>query len=100
MRADLLEQVFLRRQDGVYQVLLVFESEAGDRQRVTLSAPYGDEATVVDFVARYLRQQGAGLARRPRLRVETAGNLRDAPDLLDRLVVAVGGKRGLKTRRS
>lgn len=89
MRADRLEQVFLRQRGGVFEVLLVFEAVTGARQRVTLTAPQGGAETAVDFVARYLGQQGAGLATRPRLRLERAGSLSDAPELLARLVAAV-----------
>ncbi len=89
MRADMVEQVFLKRQAGVYQVLLVLESAAGRRERVNLTAPSGDERATVDFVARYLLQRGASLAARPRLRVETGDGLSDAPLLLERLVTAV-----------
>lgn len=101
MRADLLEQVFLRPVGGVFQVLMVFESSAGKRERVTLSAPPGDATSAVDFVARYLEQQGAALAKRPRLRVESAaGSLRDAPELLARLVATAATPRGAGSRRN
>lgn len=99
MRADLLEQVFLQQLGGVYQVLLVFESPAGARQRVRLSAPPGDDKAAVAFVARYLEQSGAKLAKRPRLRIESAGSLRDAPELLARLVAAVARHRGSDAER-
>jgi len=89
VRADALEQVFLRREGGVYTVLLVFESPSGSRERVTLTAPRGDENAAVDYLVRYLVQRGATLARRPRLRVETAGALSDAPRLLERLTTAM-----------
>lgn len=93
MRADLLEQVFLEQRGGAFQVLLVFESAAGARERVRLSAPPGDDASAVDFVSRYLERTGATLAKRPRLRIERGGSLSDAPDLLARLVAAVGAHR-------
>jgi len=90
VRADLLEQVFLTAKSGVYEVLLVFESPAGARERVTLTAPRGDDRAAVDFVARHLALTGATLARRPRLRVASAsGALRDDAELLERLKVAV-----------
>ena len=97
MRADRLEQVFLRPKSGVYQLLLVLESPAGYRQRVTLTAPAGDAEAAVDFVARYLEQQGVGLTKRPRLRVDTAGNSRDDPALLARLIAAVARNRRTET---
>jgi hypothetical protein len=93
VRAERLEQVFLERKGGVFQVLLVFESPAGARERVRLSAPPGDDASAVDFVARYLERTGATLARRPRLRIARGGSLNDAPDLLARLVAAVAAHR-------
>lgn len=101
MRADSLEQVFLQPRDGVYQVLLVFESPAGARERVTLTAPSGDEKSTVDYIATYLVQRGGDLAKRPRLRVESAGgNLRDAPELLQRLTAAVGRQGRVRSGRS
>ena len=97
MRADRLEQVFLQHKAGVYEALLVFESPAGARERVRLTAPVGDDVAAVDFVARYLGLQGAGLARRPRLRVASVGGgLRDAPELLERLRTAVGRQRAAR----
>lgn len=89
MRADSLEQVFIRRASGVHHLLLVFESRAGSRERVTLTAPRGDEASAIDFLARYLAQSGARLAARPRVRVQTGSGLIDAPHLLARLGAAV-----------
>ena len=98
MRADALEQVFLTRTGGVYRVLLVFESAAGARERVNLTAPHGDESAAVAFVARYLMQRGAHLAARPRLRIESAGELRDAPHLLTRLSAALAAGGGASER--
>lgn len=89
MRADSLEQVFIRRESGVHTLLLVFESRSGRRERVTLTAPRGDESAAIDFLARYLAQTGARLAAKPRVRVETGSGMTDAPHLLARLGAAV-----------
>ena len=93
MRADRLEQIFLRRKGGVFEVLLVLESPAGGRQRVTLTAPPGGAEAAVDFVARYLEREGAGLTKRPRLRLESAAGTHDDQVLLARLVAAVASSR-------
>lgn len=90
MRAELLEQVFIERASGAFTLLLVLESAAGSRERVTLSAPGVDEHAAVAFLASYLRQNGLRLARQLRVRRRRAGELVDAPDLVARLQAAIG----------
>lgn len=93
MRADALEQVFLERQGGVYRLLLVLESPAGARERVSLTTNARDEAGALHFLLNYLRQQGHGLAGRVRVRRTQGGSLVDAPELVERLLAAHGGGR-------
>lgn len=106
MRANALEQLFLRPKAGGLELLLVLESEAGDRQRVTLQPPRaaasgaaaGGEAgkggsaaelMAVDHVARWLVRHGNSLAPRLRVRRERGSALTDAPALRDLLRSAV-----------
>ncbi len=76
------------------ELLLVLESEAGSRERVTLQPPRtvsgGDaEATATLHVARWLVRHGYSLAPRLRVRRERGGALTDAPELRDELRRAV-----------
>ncbi len=96
MRADRLEQVFIKRQGGGFELLLVLESAAGRRERVTLQAPptvAANERAAVAFLLRWLRGRGAGLARLVRVRREVNGELQDAPELREALLAA-GLERG------
>ncbi len=84
LRAELLEQVFVERRGGGFELLLVLESEAGARERVTLTAPPAlatDERAAVTFAIRWLLGRGGGLARLVRVRRSRAGKLEDAPEL-------------------
>lgn len=90
MRADRLEQVFVERGAGALKLSLVLESEAGARERVTMSAPGLDEAVAIDFLTTYLRQNGFRLAQKLRVRRQRAGGLDDAPELAARLVANLG----------
>ncbi len=85
MRADVLEQVFVRPRAGRYTLLLVLEAPSGERPRVTLQAPAGDEQVSMRFLARYLAQEGVTLSSRLRVRRERAGRLEEAPALRDAL---------------
>lgn len=91
MRADRLEQVFLKRKRGGYELLLVLESAAGARQRVTVSVPptvATSEQAAMAYLVRWLRGRGAGLAGMLRVRREVAGELEDAPELRQALLEA------------
>lgn len=91
MRADRLEQVFIKRVGAGYELLLVLESAAGRRERVTLAAPpavASNEKGALEFLLRWLRVRGATLARLVRVRREVGGELVDAPDLRERLLSA------------
>ncbi|MFA7460568.1 MAG: hypothetical protein WCY60_06130 [Trueperaceae bacterium] len=104
MRADRLEQVFVKRAGAGYELLLVLESDAGRRERVTLSVPKSVAATdtaAVAYLVRWLRSSGAGLAAKVRVRRERSGELSDAPQLRQQLLdadlssgagTAVGGR--------
>lgn len=86
MRADRLEQLFLTPRGGRYVALLVLESEAGARERVTLQPPGAGvtgaaESAAARYVARWLWQQGGEPLTRLRVRVQRSGTLEDAPAL-------------------
>lgn|SRR5690554_767285 len=89
MRADRVEQVFVKRAGAGYELLIVLESAAGRRERVTVNAPASvarTERGAVEYLARWLRGRGAGPARLVRVRCERGGELKDAPELRDRLL--------------
>lgn len=90
MRAEALEQVFVRRGAGTYELRLVLESAAGSRERVTLSAPAADEAAALRFLLGYLRQNGLAISKNARVRRDRGGDLHDAPELLVQLRRAFG----------
>ena len=77
------------------ELLLVLESEAGSRERVTLQPPRpvsggGDaEAMATLHVARWLVRHGYSLAPRLRVRRDRGGALADAPELREALRRAV-----------
>jgi len=98
MRARALEQVFIERKSGVYELLLVLESVAGSRERVSLPTPARDEAGALDYLLAYLRQNGYDLARKLRVRRNDGGGLVDAPELVERLRAADAAKRGRHSR--
>lgn len=106
MRADALEQLFVRPRAGGLELLLVLESVAGVRERVTLQPPRpeaggaaarvgatggGSEAELMatEHVARWLVGRGYSLAPRLRVRRESGGALTDAPALREALRRAV-----------
>ena len=88
MRADVLEQVFLRPRAGRCTLLLVLEAPSGARSRVTLQAPAGDEDAAIRFLARYLEREDVAPSSRLRVRRERGGALEDAPALRDVLLRA------------
>ncbi|MFO7544259.1 MAG: hypothetical protein R6W77_02065 [Trueperaceae bacterium] len=88
MRADVLEQVFLRSRAGRTTLLLVLEAPSGARTRVTLQTPAGDEADAMRFLARYLEREGLAPSARLRVRRERGGALEDAPALREALLRA------------
>ncbi len=93
MRADRLEQVFVKRVGAGFELLLVLESAAGRRERVTLNAPSsvaGSESAAVEYLARWLLGRGGVPARRVRVRRERGGELHDAPELLQLLLAKLG----------
>lgn len=84
MRADRLEQLFVKRSGGGHELILVLESPAGARERVTVAVPAtaaSDELAAVAYLVRWMRANGARLARRVRVRRDTGEDLIDAPDL-------------------
>lgn len=99
MRADRLEQLFVKRTGAGYELLLVLESDAGARERVSLTAPpsvAATDAAAVGFVVRWLNGRGFGLAQLVRVRVEKSGQLTDAPALRQALVDGVMAERRLE----
>lgn len=90
VRADVLEQVFVRHQAGRVTLLLVLEAPSGARTRATLQAPEGDEEGAMRFLARYLEREDLAPSARLRVRRERGGSLSDAPELRDALVRATG----------
>lgn len=91
MRADRLEQVFLRPNAGRFEVLLVLESEAGERERVTLQAPtpgvgVAAQLSAGRFVARWLWHRGGELAALLRVRRYRGEELEEAPAVRDELL--------------
>ena len=92
MRADRLEQLFVKRTGAGYELLLVLESGAGARERVTLTAPpsvAASEPAAGRFVVRWLNGRGYGLADLVRVRVDKGGQLRDAPELRQLILTGV-----------
>lgn len=117
MRADALQQLFVRPRAGGLELLLVLESVAGDRERVTLKPPRpkagrsaadgtsgagggsgaggrasadGEaELMATEHLARWLVRHGCTLAPRLRVRRESGGALTDAPALHEALRRAV-----------
>ncbi len=95
MRADRLEQVFLEPHAGRLRALLVLESEAGARERVTLEPPtpgLGAEAELAAarYVARWLWQGGGGTAKLLRVRRERGGRLEEATAARAELLAELG----------
>ena len=91
MRADRLEQGFIKRVGAGYELLLVLESAAGRRERVTITAPpavASNERAALGYLIRWLRSNGASLARLVRVRREVGGELSDAPELRELLLGA------------
>jgi hypothetical protein len=82
MRADRVEQLFLRPRAGRVEVLLVLEDPAGARSRETLVTPASANEAAVRFVARRLAERGIGPALRTRLRLERGSETSDDPRLL------------------
>lgn len=84
MRADRLEQLFVKRSGGGFDLLLVLESPAGARERVSVSVPATaatDELAAVAYLVQWMQSHGAGLAQLVRVRRDSGGDLIDAPDL-------------------
>jgi hypothetical protein len=98
VRADVLEQVFVRHRAGRATLLLVLEAPSGARTRVTLPSPEGDEEGAMRFLARYLEREGLTPSGRLRVRRERGGSLSDAPELRDALVRATGRSGNARSR--
>lgn len=84
MRANRLEQLFVKRRGGGFELLLVLESTAGRRERVTVIVPPavgGSERAAVEYLIRWARGRGIRLADLVRVRREAGGELTDAPEL-------------------
>lgn len=77
MRAERVEQLFLRRRGGRLEVLVVAETPAGERQRETLLAPTAEPEAAVRYAAVQLARRGLVAAPRLRLRRERGGALVD-----------------------
>ena len=95
MRADRLEQLFVKRKGGGYELLLVLESAAGRRERVTLTAPPAvatSERAAVEYLVRWARGRGIVLADMLRVRREAGGELTDVPELRQLLLNAKLGE--------
>lgn len=91
MRADRLEQLFVKRTGASYELLLVMESAAGARQRVTLTAPPAvatSERAATQYLVRWLRGRGATLADKVRVRRQRGDALTEAPELRQLLLDA------------
>ncbi len=86
MRADTVEQLFVRRRSGRISLLMVLESPAGERERETLLAPTASPEDAVRFAARHLARRGIRPAARVRVRVERGGSLVDDASLHDAFV--------------
>lgn len=81
----------MKRAGGGFELLLVLESGAGRRERVTLAVPRSVAATedaAVSYLVRWLGRSGAGLAAKVRVRRERNGELTDAPRLRQLLLDA------------
>ncbi|HKI57155.1 MAG TPA: hypothetical protein VKB31_08395 [Trueperaceae bacterium] len=81
MRAEVVEQVFVRRRGGRVELLVVLETPAGERQRETLLAPTSSPEEAVRYAAVQLARRGLGAATRLRLRRDLGGTLVDDPQL-------------------
>ncbi len=92
MRADVLEQLFVKRRAGRVELTLVLESESGARQRRTVTTPAEDDEGAMRYLARYLAQDGAKLHQRLRVRRESGTALEDAPQLKSALLAAFGAE--------
>lgn len=96
LRADRLEQLFVKRAGGGFEFLLVLENAAGARERVTFTAPPTLAATEMEALRRlaaWLAARGARPATKLRVRRESAAGLEEAPELKSALL------RALKERR-
>lgn len=95
VRSDRLEQVFFGSKAGRVSVLLVLESLAGSRQRVTLETAIavGQPAALEEagrYVARWLARAGGQPAKLLRVRSERNGELVDAPAARAALIAELG----------
>jgi len=91
VRADRLEQVFLRPSAGRLQALVVLESEAGARERVTLSPPTAGigpaaELAAARYVAKWLWSNGGRTADLVRVRRERGDALEEAREARSELL--------------
>lgn len=94
MRADAVEQIFLRRVAGRIELLLVLESPSGSRERERLRTPAATPSEAVRFAAVHLARRGVRPARRVRLRVDRGGALADDVALRDAFLEALRQERG------
>lgn len=92
MRAEELQQLFVKRRAGRVELLLVLESPSGYRERRTVATPATDELAAIAYLARYLAQDGSRLHPRLRVRRESGGELVDAPALKAALLTASAGE--------
>ncbi len=90
MRADTVEQVFVRRRGGHTEVLLVLESPAGERLRETLPLGGVGFEEAARRAAVELARRGIRPARRLRVRSERGGSLDDDAALRDVFLRAWG----------
>lgn len=89
MRAEALQQLFVKRRAGRVELLLVLESPSGSRQRRTVTTPATDEHAAIVYLARYLAQDGSRPHPRLRVRRDVGGELVDAPALKSALLEAL-----------
>lgn len=84
----------MKRAGGGFELLMVLETAAGARQRVTVTAPptiARDEQGAVRYLANWLTARGARSAKMLRVRVERGGQLVDDPSLKALLLAALAG---------
>lgn len=99
MRAQALEQLFVKRRAGRVEFLMVFESPAGGRERRTLATPATDDLSAMAYLANYLQRDGSAVHQRLRVRRERGSSLEgssleDAPQLKAALLSALAQEGG------
>ncbi len=81
MRAETVEQLFVRRRGGRVELLVMLETPSGERQRETLLAPTASPDQAMHYAARQLARRGLRLGPRLRVRREQGSSLVDDPGL-------------------